>query len=133
MTASRRMRFWAGGGIGPLILALIALRVLVPAGYMLGPVDGRWSLVLCEPGVMSMRMPDGSSMPAAHAHGHAGGECPYSQSAAPALLPCLHPPVFALRLLRLDAPVRGTQTLPAEGPNREQFARGPPLSTDSSI
>ncbi len=112
-----------------LLLAVLALRVLVPAGFMLAPVDGHAEIVLCGPH-------------AGHAHGgHAGHDgpgtrlgavdptCPFAQSAAPAValeLPALPaaaaPPDGAMR----DATSR---LFVKTGPSRQQSPRGPPPPT----
>jgi hypothetical protein len=117
-----------------LVLGLLFLRALIPAGFMLGPVDGHLAVVLCNAslgapsqpmaGMHHHHMGMGS---ATHDHtGHLDPTCPYAQSAGPAPLPAL--PVLAgtPALERLRAPTELTQTLLAFGPIRHQPARGPP-------
>jgi len=41
---TRNQRHWAV----PLVLAVLLLRALVPAGFMIAPVDGRLAVVLCD-------------------------------------------------------------------------------------
>jgi hypothetical protein len=36
-----------------VVFGMLLLRALVPAGFMLAPVDGHLAFVLCEPGVMA--------------------------------------------------------------------------------
>jgi hypothetical protein len=113
-----------------LVLGLLFLRALVPAGFMLAPVDGRLAWVVCDAG-----MPAGGHAhhhhhpghdPAGHQAGHGDPTCPYAQSAGPAPLPTF--PVLAGGTVfgRLVPPVTITQTFAAFGPPREHCSRGPP-------
>jgi len=117
-----------------LVLGLVLLRGLVPAGFMLAPVDGHLAFVLCD-GDASMpagAMPAGHHMHmamghAAHGHGaHGDPTCPYAQSGGAAPLPTL--PVLAagatFECPRLPAAI--TQTLLGFGPIRQPSSRGPP-------
>jgi hypothetical protein len=121
-----------------LILGLVLLRALVPAGFMLAPVDGHLAFVLCDADAPMPAMPAGA-MPASHhhmhmamdhaAHGHgAHGDptCPYAQSGGPAPLPTL--PVLAGITIfeRPTLPAAITQTLLGFGPIRQPSSRGPP-------
>jgi hypothetical protein len=118
-----------------LVLGLVLLRGLVPAGFMLAPVDGHLAFVLCD---ADASIPAGA-MPAGHhhmhmamdhaAHGHgAHGDptCPYAQSGGPAPLPTL--PVLAggATFERPRLPAAITQTLLGFGPIRQPSSRGPP-------
>ncbi len=131
---------------------MLCLRALVPAGYMLEPIDGRLAVVLCDSDAASSVAGMRGGMPAGMDHGlhegmqggvqagthhHDGHDhanhhhaldptCPYAQSAGPSPLPSL--PV-------LDPPsIVGDVSLPAEiaqaisqfGPARQQSPRGPP-------
>jgi hypothetical protein len=112
-----------------LVLGVLFLRGLIPAGFMLAPVDGTLAIVLCD-----MQMSAGEPHhPAGHdhrgAHHHGGGGdpiCPYAQSSGPAPLPAL--PVLAggAILDQMVAPTAFTQTLLTFGPIRRQSPRGPP-------
>jgi hypothetical protein len=121
-----------------LVLGLVLLRGLVPAGFMLAPVDGRLAFILCDADASMPAMPAGA-MPASHdpmhmamdhaAHGHgAHGDptCPYAQSGGPAPLPTL--PVLAgdTTFERPRLPADITQTLLGFGPIRQPSSRGPP-------
>jgi hypothetical protein len=121
-----------------LVLALVLLRGLVPAGFMLAPVDGHLAFVLCDADVSMPAMAAGA-MPAGHdhmhmamgdaAHGHgAHGDptCPYAQSGGAAPLPTL--PVLAggTTFERPQLPAAITQTLLGFGPIRQPSSRGPP-------
>jgi hypothetical protein len=112
-----------------IVLGVLLLRGLIPAGFMLAPVEGSLAVVLCD---MQMSAGDerhvaGHDHGAAHHHG-AGGDptCPYAQSAGPAPLSTL--PVLAGGAIpdQLVAPAAFTQTLPTCGPVRRQSPRGPP-------
>jgi len=105
---------------------MLCLRALVPAGFMLVPIDGRISYVLC----------DAQSAAALHHHGdhhqhpghsHNDPTCPYAQSGGPAPLPAL--PVLPQELLAGNslAPPRSSQVYSPFGPTRQQPARAPPL------
>ena len=114
------------------VLAVLCLRALVPAGFMVAPLDGRLAFVLCSA--------ETSASAAQHQHHHHPGHgdaehhdgvhpdptCPYAQSAGPAPLPT--PPALAGGAV-LDPPVPAvlaTQTFSSCGPARQQTPRGPP-------
>jgi len=128
-----------------LVLGLVILRALVPAGFMLAPVDGTLALVLCDLDLPGAAMPAGAmpsgAMPAghhhmhmdmaadhaAHHHGtHGDSTCPYAQSAGPAPLPTL--PVLAggATVEQPKLPASVTQTRLGFGPIRQPSSRGPP-------
>ena len=124
MSPRRNSHFW----VAALVLPLLALRALVPSGFMATSVAGSMQMVFCEPGAMA-----GHHHPAAHdgaRHSKAVDQtCPFAQSAGPAPLPSL--PVLAT-----DAAPRAfavilavAQTVPAFGPARQQTPRGPPTLT----
>jgi hypothetical protein len=100
-----------------LLLGMLFLRALVPAGFMLAPVDGSLAFVLCEPGVLA----------GGHHHGaHADSTCPYAQSAGPAPLPTL-PVVAGGGVSDLVVwPTALAQTFLRCGPPRQESCRGPP-------
>jgi hypothetical protein len=110
---------------------------LVPAGFMLAPVDGRLAFVLCDGDASVSAMP--GATPSSHQHMHmavdhaihqhgAHGDptCPYAQSSGPAPLPTL--PVLAggATFERPRLPAAITQTLLGFGPIRQPSSRGPP-------
>jgi hypothetical protein len=133
-----------------VVFGMLLLRALVPAGFMLAPVDGHLAFVLCEPGVMASgdamapdMMASGDAMASMdhqhhHDHHHPGNDlaahhgahpdptCPYAQSAGSAPLPSL--PVLTAGPIpdRLAAPPAVTQTRLTFGPPRQQTSRGPP-------
>ncbi len=114
------------------VLAVLCLRALVPAGFMVAPLDGHLAFVLCSA--------ETSASAPQHQHhhhpGHGDGEhhdgvhadptCPYAQSAGPAPLPTL-PVLEGGAVLDLPVPpVLATQTFSSSGPTRQQTPRGPP-------
>jgi hypothetical protein len=100
------------------LVAALLLRALVPAGFM--PAAGSLALVFCEPGAFA---------PHAH-HAHHGGhgvaaECPFAQSAGPALptlalAPPAHPLVSHVPAVGREPGAR------CDAPLRYAAARGPP-------
>jgi hypothetical protein len=113
--------------LAAFVLPVLALRALIPAGFMAASVDGTLQIVLCQPGAMAQ----------GHHHHHPGTPdsapadvdptCPYAQSAGPALMPTLPILPAELAMHRLEPPPTITQTLIAFGPPRQQFPRGPPI------
>src|SRR5688572_17441061 len=101
--AKKRSRFLRRAG--QLTAAVLCLRALIPAGFMLAPVDGHLEMVFCDAAapkpihhppmahVHDMSgMEHGGPEHAASEHGvtgyaHADPTCPYAQSAGPAPLP----------------------------------------------
>lgn len=109
-----------------LLLIVLALRALVPAGFMLAPVDGQPAIVLCDT--------DAPGAPHQHAghhhagHAHLDPTCPYAQSAGPAPLPAL-PVLTGAPAVTADAlPTPTAQVHARFGPSRQQSPRAPPAS-----
>jgi hypothetical protein len=110
-----------------LLAAALFLRLLVPAGFMVGNAAGVPALVPCPAAAPAPVMVHGG-----HHHGpvpHAEAPCPFAALAAPALPPAdplaLAPPqpgfALASALLPAESPVPGAASpLPP--------ARGPPAS-----
>ena len=114
-------RHWAA----PFVLAMLCLRALVPAGFMLAPIDGRLDVVLCDTGAPAA-LHYGGHDHSRHHHTQIDPTCPYAQSAGPAPLPVLPVLVSApIRFIRAR-PVQVAQTQPQFGPLRLHFPRGPP-------
>jgi hypothetical protein len=130
----RTNRSWTGGPrhwAAPFVLAILCLRALVPAGFMLAPIDGRLAVVLCDsdaPGAMQHRTghDHAGHDHASHHHTQTDPTCPYAQSAGPAPLPA--PPVLAAAPLETVPvlPTHFAQTHAQFGPSRQQSPRGPP-------
>ena len=106
-----------------VLLALLCLRALVPAGFMLArSVDGV-TVVLCS--VAAAKHHQGHEH-SGHNHAAVDPTCPYAQSAGPAPLPALPklsvtPPDPSYAALRRDA-----QTIVQFGPLRRYASRAPP-------
>ena len=116
-----------------LVLTMVVVRAFVPAGFMLAPVDGDLTLVLCDAELgmaMGMGMHQGAHHPGMH-HDHHGMHpdptCPYAQSAGPAPLPALAVLPAAADVGPALLPVQFSQTFLNFGPVRRQIARAPPL------
>ena len=128
-TRIRGRAYWAA----LLVLFMLAVRALVPAGFMLAPVEGRLSFVLCEPDVL------GGPQSHSHHHHHAGHDaaghsgsshgdviCPYAQSAGPAPLRALPALAAAVVIVEDVPPAIIHQVSLRSGPLRHQSPRGPP-------
>ena len=128
------MRHWTA----PFVLAMLLLRALVPAGFMLAPVDGHLAVVLCDAdGTAALHsghdmsghdMP-GHDMPG---HEHPGGHthpdptCPYAQSAGATPIPFLPAAALLIAPAAAQFPELLAQTHTPFGPARQQSPRGPP-------
>jgi len=132
--------------IGALAVLVLALRALVPAGFMLAQVDGRLSVVVCPAAAATLAVAtasDGASMPGmhdgagalstplhtgAHAAHHlaVAASCPFVLSGgamfASRALRTPDPYLIALRPARAPAVV----SFPAAPPPRYRSPRGPP-------
>jgi len=113
------------------LLAALLVRALVPAGFMPAVGAGSFALVFCEPGAMAL---------GPHAHHHHPGpdgtgrgthsaspECPFAQSAAPALPTLAAVAIAPPRIALVPAARRDDEVLTA-APLRYAAARGPPES-----
>jgi hypothetical protein len=121
--AIRRRRGWALA----LVPALL-LRAFIPAGFMPAVGEGSLALVFCEPGVLA------SASPHTGHHGHDGaghgghsasGECPFAQSAAPALPTLAAVPPSPPLVAEVGAAWRD-DAAPGSAPRRYAAPRGPP-------
>jgi hypothetical protein len=119
----RGTRHWAT----PLVLAMLCLRALVPAGFMLAPIDGRLQIVLCDSAAPARAPHHQGHDHGAHRHAIADPNCPYAQSAGPAPLPAL--PMLAAAPVANAPAVHGnlSQTHVPFGPVRQHSPRAPPL------
>lgn len=111
----------------PWVLAMLCLRALVPAGFMLVPVDGQLAVVLCDAdAARAARHHAGPDHSGHHHHLQSDPTCPYAQSAGPAPIPA--PPALVPQPV-VNAPivVAHRDQIPAHcGPFRKQSPRGPP-------
>lgn len=128
----RRLALW-------LALAALAVRLLVPAGFMAGTVEGRMALQLCSgfgPVTRAVAAPAPHHVMPAHASGHhhdRGGDsaempCPYAAMAQAAHMP-VDPVLLAAAIAFILALGFAAPIAPA--PRAEPFLRpplrGPPL------
>ncbi len=120
-----RIRSAAKGSAGCWLLALLLLRALVPAGFMVEPSGGHLSMVLCT-GAGPVGAPGGATHPGPHAAMDGSG-CPFAQSASPALaFACDCEPARAPSVVeRLDVPSSGRHC--PGSPRRAHAARAPPI------
>jgi hypothetical protein len=103
---------------------MLCLRALVPAGFMLAPIDGRLAVVLCD--AHAARHAAGQDHPGHHHHLEFDPTCPYAQSAGPAPLPA-QPIIGAQPVVSAPAPAAHQGQIYAHcGPPRQQSTRGPP-------
>ena len=120
MIGSRRLRVII---LAALVAPVLALRALIPAGFMAASVDGTWQIVLCQ---------SEFAAGAHHHHGPGSGsggidpQCPYAQSAGPALIPTIPVLPAAIAMHVEEHPQAATQTRLRFGPVRQQSPRGPP-------
>ena len=114
-----RRRGWALA-----LVPVLLLRALIPAGFMPAVGAGSWALVFCEPGVLASAHA-GHHEGAGHAGHSASGECPFAQSAAPAL-PSLAAPPPAPPLVAHLAAARPDDLRLGSAPLRYAAPRGPP-------
>jgi len=117
----RRARWWT-----VVLLPALLLRSLIPAGFMLAPLDGRLSVILCDTDAAGPAHKHAGHDHPGHHHLQLDPNCPYAQSAGPAPLPAL--PALGPQPV-VKAPVQPAH--PGEvyahcGPPRQQVPRGPP-------
>jgi len=106
------------------LLAMLGLRALVPAGFMLAPEDGRLVVVLCDSNAPGAAHRHDSHQHAGHTH--SDPTCPYAQSAGPTPLPALPAITAAPMATVLLLPAQVSQTFVRFGPSRQQSPRAPP-------
>jgi hypothetical protein len=122
------------------VLAMLLLRALVPAGFMLAPVNGGLAVVLCDADASASMHQHSGHDHALHEHAdhgpvghdHSGGHshpdptCPFAQSAGATPLPALPVLAAAPRAALCVAFDRVAQTHSHFGPVRQQSPRAPP-------
>lgn len=147
MTSRRRLRL-----LIVLLLPLLAVRALLPDGYMLATGSGQLRMVLCDAGLTGWRSPapaDQQHDPHQHHDSHqhhdqnqhddgddsptVGENCPFALAAvhapAPHLLTGVATPAPEFRFLSRYA----DQLPPATGPPRQASARAPPVSARTTL
>ena len=118
------VRRWAA----PFVLVMLCLRALVPAGFMLAPLNGRLAVVLCD----SMAAPGGAHEHVGHhhpGHAHLDPTCPFAQSSGPAPLPAMIDHTDARWVPQRVTPLLEQSLVLAEPPARYTAPRGPPPLT----
>ncbi len=108
-----------------LLLPLMALRAMLPAGYMLDAGQGGLRIVMCSEGLQAAPLGDNSDQ-SSNGHGQRdSGSCPFAHAAVSAPPPSASP---SIAMVRFDA-----GRIPAIAPPtrslsliRVQSARGPP-------
>ncbi len=122
------------------VLAVLLLRALVPAGFMLAPVNGQLVVVLCDAdATASMHQHSGHDHALHHhadhgpmGHDRSGGHthpdptCPFAQSAGATPLPTVPALADATQAALRVSVDRFAQTHSHFGPARQQSPRAPP-------
>jgi hypothetical protein len=105
-----------------LLLPLLALKALLPAGYMLSPEDGRLRVVMCSQGLAALTTPahEGDDAPAGDMP-----VCGYAIAAVAAPPPVLASAWLPVRAAQLPEAVDSLPTA-AISLRRYQSPRGPP-------
>ena len=114
---------------GVAVMALLlAVRALVPAGFMASATDAGLQLVFCDAGAMALQS---GGHHAHHHHSQTGTTtdpgCPYAQSSGPAPLPALPVVASDVRYTHVVVPVEAARVAATSGPPRQQNPRGPPV------
>jgi len=107
-----------------ILALLLAVRALVPVGFMASATEAGVRLVFCDAGAVAGHM-------GGHSHHHHPGAttdpgCPYAQSSGPAPLPSLPMLASDVRFVRVVSPLESSATVVSQGPLRQQSPRGPP-------
>ena len=127
-------RLLARRGITTLICcAVLALKLLVPTGYMVGQGQGHITISICSgmisaPVEMSVPLKQGGGSPDAEHHGDHAVPCPYGSLAFPAL-PAADPIQLEHLLIFIFATALAAGVLPAHAlpAYLRPPLRGPPL------
>lgn len=119
MMSRRRLRLLIA-----LLLPLMALRALLPAGYMVAAESGELGIVMCSDGLAAWGTP---APDPEHEDGQPAGEdCAFANATFNAPTPHLLTSVTApVPEFRFDS-VSSAQLPPATGPPRQTGARAPP-------
>jgi len=110
-----------------VLALLLAVRALVPAGFMANASEAGFQLVFCDATAMAQHAGQHHS----HHHSQTGAAtdpgCPYAQSAGPAPLPALPFVASDVRHAHVVVPVEAASVAATSGPPRQQTPRGPPV------
>lgn len=139
-------------GFMALALLALALKAVIPVGYMLAPVNGHATLVMCPAGIhqpmshgMSTDMASMAGMDmsaaaphmgmadhgageahAAHAAAHAAADCPFALASGAALVAAIEAPAARYFEWIPHARPVAPATVPRAPPLRHEAPRGPP-------
>jgi hypothetical protein len=129
--------------IGALAVLVLGLRGLVAYGYMLAPVEGRLSVVLCPEAVAGQGLPamhhgehathgmHSNQGPHATLHGAhelaSAGSCPFAIATAALLAPQVFKAADPYFVAVRQAAQPAVYVIPAAPPLRHQAPRGPPV------
>jgi hypothetical protein len=106
----------------------LALRALIPTGFMLAPVDGHAQIVICPAGLHEASHAHHAGAAAGHAAGsaHAADQCPFALAGGPGFIgaaPDLAQPYF---VLLQPPPTVALASVAVPPPLRHHAPRGPP-------
>lgn len=109
-----------------LLLPLMVLRALLPAGYMPVAEDGELRIVMCSDGLVPAAASSADDGSTQHKLPPNAGDCPFAHAAIDA--PAVVVVITAVAAPVLPGLIAGRQSnLPlATGPPRHHSARGPP-------
>ncbi len=123
--------------LGVLAILALAMRALIPTGYMVAPVDGRAQLVICPAGLHLHQAAHlhhtagaaGTAHEAATAHGgmgHTSELCPFALAGGPGLTGAAPAPVQPYFVLLSQPRIVAFAGVTQSPPFRHQAPRGPP-------
>jgi hypothetical protein len=108
-----------------ILALLLAVRALVPAGFMASATEAGLQLVFCDAAATAAQMAGHH----AHHHSHGGTTdpgCPYAQSSGPAPLPSIPMLASDVRFAQVVERAPAATLAFIQGPPRQQSPRGPP-------
>ena len=109
-----------------LLVLLLTVRALVPAGFMATATETGLQLVFCDSVTTTIH---GSGHHHHNDHAHPGATdpaCPYAQSSGPAPLPMLPAMATDLHFQTVVVAIQSAPVRIFQGPRRQQTPRGPP-------
>jgi hypothetical protein len=125
---------WFRRGFSALAVLALALRALIPTGFMVTAVEGHAQLVVCPAGLHRAahlhHIPAAMHEVAAMDHGtgvtHGAGQCPYALAGGPGLAGAAPESLRPYFVLLQSEPTVAPASVPAAPPLRHQAPRGPP-------
>jgi hypothetical protein len=112
-------------GLSVLVLLALALRALIPTGYMITAVEGHAQLALCPSGLhwaghLHHEVDHGAGIT------HGADHCPYALAGGHGLAGAAPEPAQPYFVLLRPAYAVAPASVPAEPPLRHHAPRGPP-------